>query len=149
MAHSIWARTRLDIETRRAQIAVCDDSRPDGRGATVERMTELLRLATATGPLDAVVTVPGSKSIANRALVCAALADGDIRLHRVPGGDDTVAMVRCLQALGAGVSDRTATRPGSPAPAGASPPGRSGSTPPWPARRRGSSRPWPPSLRAR
>ena len=32
-------------------------------------MTELLQLATATGPLDAVVTVPGSKSIANRALV--------------------------------------------------------------------------------
>ena len=66
-------------------------------------MTELLRLATATGPLDAVVTVAGSKSIANRALVCAALADGESRLHHVPGGDDTVAMVRCLRALGAGV----------------------------------------------
>ncbi|MET0459364.1 MAG: 3-phosphoshikimate 1-carboxyvinyltransferase [Ilumatobacteraceae bacterium] len=61
-------------------------------------------LATATGPLDAVVTVPGSKSIANRALVCAALADGDSRLRGMPGGDDTVAMVRCLQALGVGVS---------------------------------------------
>ncbi|MET0578285.1 MAG: 3-phosphoshikimate 1-carboxyvinyltransferase [Ilumatobacteraceae bacterium] len=61
-------------------------------------------MATATGPLDAVVTVPGSKSIANRALVCAALADGDSRLRGVPGGDDTVAMVRCLQALGVGVS---------------------------------------------
>ena len=48
-------------------------------------MTELLHLATATGPLDAVVTVPGSKSIANRALVCAALADGAIRLHRRAG----------------------------------------------------------------
>ncbi len=66
-------------------------------------MTELLHLATATGPLDAVVTVPGSKSIANRALVCAALADGPSRLHQVPGGDDTVAMVRCLQALGVDV----------------------------------------------
>ena len=61
-------------------------------------------LATAAGPLDAVVTVPGSKSIANRALVCAALADGESRLHGMPGGDDTVAMVRCLQALGVGVS---------------------------------------------
>ena len=39
----------------------------------------MLRLAAASGPLDAVVDVPGSKSIANRALVCAALADGDSR----------------------------------------------------------------------
>ena len=61
-------------------------------------------LATAPGPLDALVTVPGSKSIANRALVCAALADGESRLRGMPGGDDTVAMVRCLQALGVGVS---------------------------------------------
>ena len=67
-------------------------------------MTELLRLAPATRPLDAVVHVPGSKSIANRALVCAALAEGDSRLRGVPGGDDTVAMVRGLQALGVGLS---------------------------------------------
>ncbi|MET0146151.1 MAG: 3-phosphoshikimate 1-carboxyvinyltransferase [Ilumatobacteraceae bacterium] len=60
-------------------------------------------LATASAPLDAVVSVPGSKSIANRALVCAALADGDSRLGNVPAGDDTVAMVECLQRLGVGV----------------------------------------------
>ncbi len=53
----------------------------------------MLRLTAASSPLDAVVTVPGSKSIANRALVCAALADGDSRLRGMPGGDDTVAMV--------------------------------------------------------
>ena len=64
----------------------------------------VLRLAAASRPLDAVVTVPGSKSIANRALVCAALADGDSRLRGMPDGDDTVAMVRCLQALGIGVT---------------------------------------------
>ena len=64
----------------------------------------MLRLSAASGPLDAVVTVPGSKSIANRALVCAALADGDSRLRGVPGGDDTVAMAQCLQGLGIGVS---------------------------------------------
>ncbi len=48
--------------------------------------------------------MPGSKSIANRALVCAALADGDSRLRGVPGGDDTVTMVECLRRLGLGVS---------------------------------------------
>ncbi len=37
-------------------------------------MATSLLLRTATGALDAVVTVPGSKSIANRALACAALA---------------------------------------------------------------------------
>jgi len=65
---------------------------------------ERLLVPTAAGPIDGVVDVPGSKSIANRALVCAALADGDSELQGLPDGDDTVAMIRCLGALGAGVS---------------------------------------------
>src|SRR5688572_40288 len=67
-------------------------------------MTDRLALATATRPLDAVVDVPGSKSIANRVLVCAALADGDSRLTGLPGGDDTVAMLDCLARLGIAIS---------------------------------------------
>ena len=51
-------------------------------------------------PPTAVVAVPGSKSIANRALACAALAPGRSELRNVPDGDDTVAMVGCLSALG-------------------------------------------------
>ena len=51
-------------------------------------------------PPDATVAVPGSKSIANRALVCAALARGRSELTNVPDGDDTVAMLTCLRALG-------------------------------------------------
>ncbi|HEY7626373.1 MAG TPA: hypothetical protein VH761_04875, partial [Ilumatobacteraceae bacterium] len=54
--------------------------------------------------LDAVVTVPGSKSIANRALVCAALAGGESTLSNLPDGDDTEAMLECLAALGIGVT---------------------------------------------
>jgi len=61
-------------------------------------------LTTAAGPVDAVAVVPGSKSIANRALVCAVLADGDSTLRNVPDGDDTVAMLAGLRALGAGVA---------------------------------------------
>jgi 3-phosphoshikimate 1-carboxyvinyltransferase len=61
---------------------------------------DALKLRTAARPLDAVVTVPGSKSIANRALVCAALAAGESRLLGVPAGDDTAAMVDCLRGLG-------------------------------------------------
>ena len=54
-------------------------------------------------PIDAVVAVPGSKSIANRALICAALADGSSTFHNLPDGDDTEAMLACLDVLGIGV----------------------------------------------
>lgn len=58
-------------------------------------------------PIDAVVAVPGSKSIANRALICAALADGPSTFHNLPGGDDTEAMLTCLDVLGIGVERST------------------------------------------
>jgi len=57
-----------------------------------------------SGPLDAVVRVPGSKSITNRALLVAALADGPSRLSGVLDADDTAAMIDCLRRLGVGVT---------------------------------------------
>ncbi len=72
-------------------------------------MSSTRSVTTAAGPVDAVVDVPGSKSIANRALVCAALADGDSVLDGMPDGDDTVAMAACLSALGVGVTVDGAT----------------------------------------
>ncbi|MEY4176296.1 MAG: 3-phosphoshikimate 1-carboxyvinyltransferase, partial [Actinomycetota bacterium] len=57
-------------------------------------------MAPLPSPLDAVVEVPGSKSIANRALVCAALAEGESTLVGVPDGDDSEAMLDCLRLLG-------------------------------------------------
>lgn len=53
--------------------------------------------------IDAVVDVPGSKSIANRALVCAALAEGTSSLANLPDGDDTEAMLACLDLLGVSI----------------------------------------------
>ncbi len=61
---------------------------------------DVYRVAPLGSPIDAVVTVPGSKSIANRALVCAALADGESTLTGVPDGDDTEAMLDCLALMG-------------------------------------------------
>lgn len=52
------------------------------------------------GPVDADVTLPGSKSITNRVLVCAALAEGRSTLRGVLLADDTEAMVSSLLALG-------------------------------------------------
>jgi 3-phosphoshikimate 1-carboxyvinyltransferase len=55
------------------------------------------------GPLDATVRPPGSKSLTNRALVCAALAPGRSVLRGALLADDTWAMVEGLRALGASV----------------------------------------------
>ena len=53
------------------------------------------------GPIDVLVSLPGSKSITNRALVCAALADGTSTLVNALHADDTEAMVDGLRAMGA------------------------------------------------
>lgn len=60
---------------------------------------------TATGPVDATVAVPGSKSVTNRALVLAALADGRTRIDGALRARDTEAMVAGLRALGATVDE--------------------------------------------
>ncbi|MEN9792502.1 MAG: 3-phosphoshikimate 1-carboxyvinyltransferase, partial [Actinomycetota bacterium] len=54
-----------------------------------------------TGAVDVVVPVPGSKSIANRALVCAFLAAGTSYLRGVPDGDDCARMIAAFEAAGA------------------------------------------------
>ena len=52
------------------------------------------------GPVDATVSPPGSKSLTNRALVCAALAEGESRLRHALRADDVAAMQDGLRALG-------------------------------------------------
>ena len=49
------------------------------------------------------ISVPGSKSIANRALVCAALANSESVISNCAPGDDTEAMIAALRILGVGV----------------------------------------------
>ena len=63
-------------------------------------MSDALALTPVDGPLDVTTTVPGSKSITNRALLCAALASGVSRLEKPLLADDTEAMVDSLQRLG-------------------------------------------------
>ena len=52
------------------------------------------------GPLFATIRPPGSKSITNRALICAALAEGNSRLAGVLDSDDTRVMIDALRRLG-------------------------------------------------
>lgn len=60
---------------------------------------------TATGPVNAEVRVPGSKSMTNRALVLGALAEGRSVIERPLRSRDTTLMVQALRALGIGVDD--------------------------------------------
>lgn len=57
-----------------------------------------------SGPLDAVVTVPGSKSITNRVLMMAALAHGQSTLTGVLQSDDTKVAMEALRRLGVEVA---------------------------------------------
>ena len=53
----------------------------------------------ATAPLDATVTVPGSKSMTNRALILAALS-GSSTISGALRSRDTDLMIGALQSLG-------------------------------------------------
>ena len=52
--------------------------------------------------------VPPSKSATNRALLLAALADAPVEIVRPLESDDTVALRRCLTAMGASIERRSA-----------------------------------------
>jgi 3-phosphoshikimate 1-carboxyvinyltransferase len=58
------------------------------------------RVQRVDGPLRATVTVPGSKSLTNRALVAAGLGRGTSTIDGALQADDTEAMASCLDALG-------------------------------------------------
>lgn len=60
------------------------------------------------GPVHAIVSVPGSKSVANRALICAMLAEGESNIRNVPDGDDTKVILDVLTAMSAVSIDRDA-----------------------------------------
>ena len=66
-------------------------------------------LSTASGPIEASVSVPGSKSISNRALICAALARGSSRIVNIAPGDDTVRMIDCLRSIDVGIRSDDST----------------------------------------
>ena len=59
----------------------------------------------ATGPVDATVTLPGSKSLTNRYLVLAALANDVSRLRGPLRSRDTKLMAEGLRSLGASIVD--------------------------------------------
>ncbi len=76
--------------------------------------TPLWPAPTASGAVEAVVTVPGSKSVTNRGLVLAALASEPGWLRRPLRSRDTLLMADALRALGVGIEEVAASSTGSP-----------------------------------
>ena len=63
-------------------------------------LPDLIEIVPLDRPVRAEVTVPGSKSITNRALVLAALSEGEKILQGALWSEDTQEMVGALQKLG-------------------------------------------------
>ena len=63
-------------------------------------LPELIEIVPLDQPVRAEITVPGSKSITNRALILAALADGEVTLTGALWSEDTQIMAECLEKLG-------------------------------------------------
>jgi len=69
-------------------------------------MTTVRRVRRRGASIDATVIVPGSKSAANRALIIAALAEGQSTLVGVPTSDDVDACRDALSAMGVRIANR-------------------------------------------
>ncbi|MEW2223164.1 3-phosphoshikimate 1-carboxyvinyltransferase [Streptomyces sp. NPDC006990] len=67
--------------------------------------TALWPAPTAPGRVEATVTVPGSKSVTNRALVLAALSSEPGWLRRPLRSRDTLLMAEALRTLGVGIEE--------------------------------------------
>ncbi|MEE0294969.1 MAG: 3-phosphoshikimate 1-carboxyvinyltransferase, partial [Eubacterium sp.] len=63
-------------------------------------MTDVYIVQKLENNKDIIVNVPGSKSITNRALMLAALSDGECNLDGVLFSDDSRAFLDCLEKLG-------------------------------------------------
>ena len=77
----------------------------DDSGSTTASALPLWPAPFASHPVDATVTVPGSKSLTNRYLVLAALANGPSRLRAPLHSRDSVLMVEALRQLGATITE--------------------------------------------
>jgi len=63
-------------------------------------LPEIIEIVPLQSPVSAQITVPGSKSITNRALILAALAEGTTTLAGALWSEDTQVMTECLRTLG-------------------------------------------------
>ncbi len=73
------------------------------------RYPDVLEIEPVTSSVDAVVELPGSKSYTNRALILAAMADGQSEIRSALFSDDTHYMAESLRRLGIAVHEDPST----------------------------------------
>jgi 3-phosphoshikimate 1-carboxyvinyltransferase len=73
-------------------------------------LPDVLPVKPFTKPVQGEVTLPGSKSITNRALLLAALCDGPVTLTGALFSDDTRIMAEALRRLGIPVTENEAAK---------------------------------------
>ena len=101
----LWPTREDGVRVRRA--GGTELARGGGRGFLHGIMLPpLIEIVPPARPAPVRVTLPGSKSITNRTLVLAALADGVVTLRGALWSEDTQAMVHCLRLLGFAVAVR-------------------------------------------
>ncbi|QLE58876.1 3-phosphoshikimate 1-carboxyvinyltransferase [Nostoc sp. TCL26-01] len=61
---------------------------------------DTIAIPSLNRPVDAIVEIPGSKSITNRALLVAALAEGDSVLENALFSEDSEYFAKCVEQLG-------------------------------------------------
>lgn len=81
-----------------------DANQPDANQPDANRPGTNWPAPTVTAPIKATVALPGSKSITNRALILAALANGPSTLTGVLRSRDTDLMLTALTTLGVGIA---------------------------------------------
>jgi pentafunctional AROM polypeptide len=99
----LLARIGKTLELRASPVSDDDIRRILAPSVLVKPLPESVSAAAAKEPQ--VISVPGSKSISNRALVLAALGSGTCRLTNLLHSDDTQVMLDALQKLGAATFD--------------------------------------------
>ena len=91
---------RLAVSSRGGASTAPEGAGEHGGVRSPSTSTPWIEIQPLDRPPDAVVEVPGSKSMTNRALLAAALAPGASTLSGALVADDTEAMVGCLHTLG-------------------------------------------------
>ncbi|MDE2217620.1 MAG: 3-phosphoshikimate 1-carboxyvinyltransferase [Planctomycetota bacterium] len=70
----------------------------------------MIEIKPITGKIDAIIKIPGSKSYTNRALITAALADGESTITNALFSDDTKYMASSLNVLGIPIEEQNPDR---------------------------------------
>ena len=69
------------------------------------RGIQAIALSPAKTPISGVLTIPGSKSLTNRAIIIAAAAEGTSNLRGILRSDDSYWCIESLKQLGVNVED--------------------------------------------